>query len=165
MSGFNVLFLCTHNSARSIMAEALFNHWAQGRMQAYSAGSQPRGRIHPMALRALAVRQIADNGLYSKAWDDFAVADAPRMNLVITVCDSAAGEMCPIWPGGPIKAHWGVEEPGSLAEGKPEAEALHIFTMVSEKLERRIQRFLALPLDGMDIATLRQELDQIGRMD
>ncbi|MBF0127441.1 MAG: arsenate reductase ArsC [Magnetococcales bacterium] len=164
MSLLNVLFLCTHNSARSIMAEAILNHEAKGRVQGFSAGSHPRGEVHPLALQALKKRGMSIDGLHSKAWDDFAMPDAPRMSVVITVCDSAAGEMCPIWPGAPIKSHWGVEEPGRLAEGKDNDEALQAFFIVMEKLERRIRRFLELPLESMGAASIKLELDVIERM-
>ncbi|MBF0179522.1 MAG: arsenate reductase ArsC [Magnetococcales bacterium] len=165
MSRFHVLFLCTHNSARSLMAEALLNHWAQGRMQAFSAGSHPSGAAHPLALQALAQRGIATQGLHGKAWDLFTQHDAPRISLVITVCDNAAGEICPIWPGAPLKAHWGVAEPGRLAAGKTTEEALRAFSDILEQLERRILRFLELPLEGMDPLSIKKELDVIGRMD
>lgn len=164
MNPLNVLFLCTHNSARSIMAEALLAHLGQGRVHAFSAGSQPRGAVHPLALVALERRGIPLEGLYSKAWDEFALPDAPRMSVVITVCDSAAGEMCPIWPGGPLKAHWGVEEPGRLAEGKNGDKAVEAFSSVMEILERRIRHFLALPLEDMETPAIKRELDRIGQM-
>lgn len=165
MSHFNLLFLCTHNSARSIMAEALLNHWAEGRVRGYSAGSHPRGEVHPLALRSLAARGLPVAGLSSKAWDTFAAPDAPPMSIVITVCDGAAGEVCPIWPGSPIKAHWGVEEPGRLATGKPDAEALQAFLTVLERLERRIRRFLDLPLEEMEATVIKHHLDRIGQTD
>ncbi|MEO5362268.1 MAG: arsenate reductase ArsC [Magnetococcus sp. DMHC-8] len=158
----NVLFLCTHNSARSIMAEALLNHWAQGRVRAFSAGSHPRGDVHPLALQALQMRGVPVDGLRSKGWDEFATPGAPCLSVVITVCDSAAGEMCPIWPGGPIKSHWGVAEPGRLAVGQTREEALGAFAAALDKLERRIRDFLTLPLDSMDAASLKEALDGIG---
>ncbi|MBF0190836.1 MAG: arsenate reductase ArsC [Magnetococcales bacterium] len=164
MSLLNVLFLCTHNSARSIMAEAILNHEAQGRVDGFSAGSHPRGQVHPLALQALEERGVSIDGLHSKAWDEFAMPDAPRMSVVITVCDRAAGEMCPIWPGAPIKSHWGVEEPGRLAEGMADGTARQAFNTVLEKLERRIRRFLELPLESLDAASIKHELDVIGRM-
>ncbi|MBF0309029.1 MAG: arsenate reductase ArsC [Magnetococcales bacterium] len=160
---FNMLFLCTHNSARSILAEALLNHWARGRVKAFSAGSHPRAEVNPLALQALRAREISVRGLHSKAWDLFATPKAPRLAVVITVCDSAAGEICPIWPGGPIKAHWGVEEPSLLAQGKSPDETLNAFISVLEKLQRRVRLFLDLPLENMDSAGLKMELDRIGK--
>ncbi|NGZ06450.1 MAG: arsenate reductase ArsC [Magnetococcales bacterium] len=168
MSGsttLHVLFLCTHNSARSIMAEAMLNHWGTGRVRGYSAGSHPSGQIQSMALAVLDHWNIPTNNLRSKNWDEFAQPAAPAMDLVVTVCDQAAGEMCPIWPGGPLKAHWGVEEPGALAAGQPPEAALDLFMQVAIKLRRRIQRFLDLPLATLDARTLKQELDRIGHMD
>jgi arsenate reductase len=164
MSILNVLFLCTHNSARSIMAEALLRHMAEGRVNVFSAGSHPRGEVHPLALEVLEKRGISTAGLHSKAWDDFATPQAPRMSVVITVCDGAAGEMCPIWPGAPIKSHWGVEEPGRLAEGRTDEMARQAFGSVLEKLERRIQCFLELSLEEMEDASIKQALDLIGQM-
>ncbi|MBF0284001.1 MAG: arsenate reductase ArsC [Magnetococcales bacterium] len=161
---FNVLFLCTHNSARSIMAEALLNHWARGRVRAFSAGSSPSGTIHPLALRWLHTRDVALEGLRSKSWEAFAQPGAPGMKMVITVCDGAAGEVCPIWPGGPMKAHWGVPEPGALAAGREEGEGLEVFARIGGVLEHRIRRMLDAPLETMDGAALKALLDAIGRM-
>ncbi|MBF0183896.1 MAG: arsenate reductase ArsC [Magnetococcales bacterium] len=163
MSGIHVLFLCTHNSARSIMAEALLNHLAAGRVRGYSAGSHPSGTVHPLALAVLQQAGIATDSLRSKDWDTFTLPDAPRMNLVITVCDQAAGEICPIWPGGPRKAHWGVAEPGALAAGKSTAEALPIFAQVAALLQQRIERFLALPLESLSAAELQQAAHSIAQ--
>ncbi|MBF0262841.1 MAG: arsenate reductase ArsC [Magnetococcales bacterium] len=165
MSRLNVLFLCTHNSARSILAEALLNHHAGERVAAHSAGSHPSGEVHPLALRALAERGIAVAGARSKVWDEFARPEAPPMGVVITVCDGAAGEMCPIWPGAPLKAHWGVAEPGRLAEGLDEQAALELFRGTLERLERRVRAFLELPLESLDPASLKRALDRIGGMD
>ncbi|MBF0098597.1 MAG: arsenate reductase ArsC [Magnetococcales bacterium] len=161
----NVLFLCTHNSARSILAEALLNHLGAGRIRGYSAGSHPGGQVHPLALAVLQEWGLPTESLRSKNWDEFATPDAPPMQLVVTVCDQAAGEMCPIWPGGPLKAHWGVEEPGALAADMTDEAALAVFRRVGHKLRRRIVRFLELPLAEMDVAKLRTALNQIGQME
>lgn len=165
MSRINILFLCTHNSARSIMAEALLNHLGDGSVQGYSAGSHPGGQIHPLALATLQQWGIPTDHLRSKNWDEFARPGAPVMDLVVTVCDQAAGEMCPIWPGGPLKAHWGVEEPGAMAIGKRQDEALEVFRQIGEKLRRRIHRFLSLPRENLDAVALKSELDRIGQME
>lgn len=159
----HVLFLCTHNSARSILAEALMNHLGAGRVRAFSAGSFPRQRVHPAALRVLLQRGISTTGLESKSWDRFTQPDAPPMDLVITVCDDAAGEICPIWPGAPCKAHWGLGDPSAQAAGKGEAETLVLFARACDTMERRIRAFLALPRK-MEPQPWLQEIQRIGTM-
>ena len=148
----NILFLCTHNSARSILAEAAMNHLGQGRIQAFSAGSSPREnkQPHPLALKALQAAGISTAGLSSKAWDVFAAPEAPQMDLVVTVCDSAAGEVCPFWPGHPAKAHWGYADP-SQAPGS-EADKLAAFSQTLDAIQKRLQAFMALPWDKLDPA-------------
>lgn len=155
----NVLFLCTGNSARSILGEALLNQMGSGSFRAYSAGSQPKGEVHPMALEVLRGVHIGTDGLRSKSWNEFAGQDAPEFDLILTVCDNAAGETCPIWPGRPISAHWGIEDPAAV-EG-PGQEAA--FLKALHYLRNRISRLLALPLDSLDEMSLRQELRAIGR--
>ncbi len=157
----NVLFLCTGNSARSILAEGILNHKGAGRFTAFSAGSQPSGRVRPEALAQLTCSGIATEGLRSKSWDEFAVADAPRMHFIFTVCDNAAGEVCPLWPGQPVTAHWGVADPAA-AQGTPEAVA-RAFREAYAVLDRRIGLFLALPVATLKDLDLRRELEAIGR--
>ena len=146
----HVLFLCTHNSARSILAEAALNHLGQGRFIAFSAGSSPRERQqpNPLALQVLQAAGMATGGLRSKSWDEFAGDGAPQMDLVITVCDNAAGEACPYWPGHPATAHWGYADP-SLAEGTPE-QRLEAFSQTLRAITRRLEQLVALPADRMD---------------
>lgn len=146
----NVLFLCTHNSARSILAEALLNHLGQGRFKGFSAGSSPREnqRPNPMALQVLTMAGITTDGLHSKSWDVFGTADAPRMDLVITVCDNAAGEVCPFWPGQPATAHWGYPDPSEV-KGTP-AEQLEAFRQTLHAMRRRLELLVNLPLTGLD---------------
>lgn len=158
----NVLFLCTGNSARSIMAEALMNFWGKGQFQGYSAGSHPKGAVHPSALELLRRLNLPTEGLHSKSWEEFAQPTAPKMDFVFTVCDRAAGETCPIWPGQPITAHWGVADPAAV-EGD-EMEQIQAFHRVFRELELRIQRFVSLPIGSMDAVTLQQKLHEIGRM-
>ena len=138
----HVLVLCTGNSARSILAEALLNHLGQGRIRAYSAGSKPAGKVNPLALRTLREQNVPVTEARSKSWDEFAAPDAPRMDIVITVCDSAAGETCPLWPGTPVKVHWGVPDPAQAVG--TEAERLHAFTEAYRMIEKRVQRLVAL---------------------
>ena len=163
MSGktYNVLFLCTHNSARSILAEAHLNHIGKGRFIAYSAGSHPSGSINPMTIQILRQTGYAVDGLRSKGWDEFAVPGAPRMDFVITVCDSAAGEVCPVWPGQPMTAHWGFEDP-SQAKGTEE-ERRRVFQRVSQQITERIRLFLSLPMEKLDALSLQQRLKDIGK--
>lgn len=156
---YNVLFLCTGNSARSILGEALLNQMGRGNFRAYSAGSQPKGEVHQMALQVLRGVGIGTDGLRSKSWDEFATAGAPEFDFIFTVCDNAAGESCPIWPGRPTSAHWGIEDPAGV-EG-PEQEAA--FLKALHYLRNRISMFLALPLDSLEEMSVRDELSAIGR--
>lgn len=156
----NVLFLCTGNSARSVMAEALLNHVAGGRFRAYSAGSHPAGRVNPFALELLHGEGIATQGLRSKGWEEFARPGAPAMDFILTVCDNAAGETCPIWPGKPVTAHWGVADPAAVegADGAKRAA----FREAAEILRRRIARLASLPLGTLDAASIQARLREIG---
>ena len=158
---YNVLFLCTGNSARSIMAEAILNRKGQPTFTAYSAGSYPTGIVRPEALKQLEIAHLPTAGARSKNWDEFAKPGAPRMDFVFTVCDSAAKEACPIWPGQPMTAHWGVPDPAA-ASGTPEAieRAFRDAFMI---LDRRISLFLCLPLASLDALAIKKEVDRIGR--
>ena len=158
---YNVLFLCTGNSARSILAEALVNHWGRGRFRGLSAGSFPKGKVHPMALRLLQHLNMPTEGLRSKSWDEFAAPGAPPLDFVITVCDNAAGEVCPIWPGQPMTAHWGVPDPAAV-EGT-ELEQMNAFRETFRTLENRIRIFTSLPLESIERMKLKEHLDEIGR--
>jgi arsenate reductase len=159
MSGpYNVLFLCTGNSARSILAEAVLNRDGAGRFRAYSAGSYPKGEVHPMAVQLLGDLGFATEGLRSKSWDEFAQEDAPELDFVFTVCDNAAGEVCPAWPGQPMTAHWGIEDP-ALVEG-PEQRAA--FERALFYLRNRISLFLNLPIESLDKMSLQHHLTEIG---
>jgi arsenate reductase (thioredoxin) len=158
---YNVLFLCTGNSARSILAEGILNHRAQGGFKAYSAGSHPSGRVRPEALKQLELAGIPATGLRSKSWDEFATPGSPRMNFVFTVCDNAAHEVCPIWPGQPMTAHWGIADPAAV-EGSPE-EIERAFHDAFALLDRRISHFLSLPLATLENLATQRELDSIGR--
>ncbi|MDB5525207.1 MAG: ArsR family transcriptional regulator [Rhizobium sp.] len=160
---YNVLFLCTGNSARSILGESILNHEGRGRFRAFSAGSHPKGEVHPLALRELEVLGYPSTGFRSKNWDEFAEPDAPGMDFIFTVCDSAAGEACPVWLGHPMTAHWGVEDPAAV-EGT-EAERQQAFAQAARFLKNRIGSFLNLPLASIDKMALEQRLKQIGRMD
>ena len=159
----NVLFLCTHNSARSIMAEALLNHLGQGRFRAFSAGSEGGPGPKPMALKVLAVEGIPTEGLSSKTWDVFAAPGAPVMDLVITVCDQAAGEACPLWPGQPVTAHWGIEDPSAVEGSQIERE--RAFVSALRYLRNRIEVLLALPLTSLDQMALARKVRQIGGLE
>jgi arsenate reductase len=159
---YNTLFLCTGNSARSILGEALLNHWGKGRFRAYSAGSFPKGAVHPMALELLRYMGLPTEGLRSKSWSEFASADAPIMDFVITVCDNAANEICPIWPGKPITAHWGVPDPAAV-EGS-EAERMAAFREAYRRLETRIQAFCVAADRAAERAEQTRETDRIGRL-
>ena len=156
---YNVLFLCTGNSARSILAEAILNREGRGRFNAYSAGSYPKGAVHPQALRLLGELGFQTDGYRSKSWDEFATDGAPQLDFVFTVCDNAAGEACPLWPGQPMTAHWGIEDPAAV-EGDGQARA---FRNAFYSLQRRIQLFLALPLASIDELSLQTRLHEIGR--
>ena len=157
---FNILFLCTGNSARSILAEGLANHLSAGRLRAYSAGSQPMGRVNPLALDTLRELGCATDGMSSKSWDVFAAPDAPPMDFVVTVCDSAAGEACPYWPGTPMTAHWGFPDP-SHVEGDDEARR-NAFAKTAQAISHRLRLFLSLPMDKLDQLSLQRELRSIG---
>ncbi|RJG11766.1 arsenate reductase ArsC [Massilia cavernae] len=157
---YNVLFLCTGNSSRSIMAEAMLNAASKGRFHAYSAGSHPAGKVHPFALEQISSIGYPLNNLRSKPWGEFASADAPHMDFVITVCDKAAGEVCPIWPGQPVSAHWSFADP-ALAAGT-DAEIRHAFAKVCREIKIRLDPFQALPIEKLEKLTLKHELDQIG---
>ena len=157
----NLLFLCTGNSARSIMAEALLNRDGAGRFRAYSAGSQPKGEPHPAALALLEEQGFPVDGLRSKSWEEFAAADAPQMDLIITVCDSAASETCPIWPGHPTTAHWGIEDPATV-DGDGQRQA---FFNALTYLQRRISLLLNLPDAELDALAWRDRVREIGRLD
>jgi arsenate reductase len=156
----NVLFLCTGNSARSIMAEAILNHRGAGRFSAYSAGSHPSGSVRPEALAQLAKAGLPTTGLRSKSWDEFAAPNAPKLDFVFTVCDSAAAEQCPFWPGQPMTAHWGIPDPAAVT-GSPEQIA-RAFATAFATLERRISLFLALPISTLEKLSLQQALNKIG---
>ncbi|MGZ3274078.1 MAG: arsenate reductase ArsC [Caulobacteraceae bacterium] len=161
---YNVLFLCTGNSARSIMAEAIMNRVGAGRFKAYSAGSHPSGQVNPNALALLKRMNHPTEGLRSKPWDEFSRAtnlDAPELDFVFTVCDNAAGEMCPIWPGQPMSAHWGLPDPAAF-EGS-EAERSVVFADTYRMLNNRISLFVNLPIRGLDRLSLQKRLDQIGK--
>ena len=157
---YNVLFLCTGNSARSIMAEVLLEHWGRGRFKGYSAGSFPKGAVHPLALDLLENADLDTRGLRSKSWDEFAEPGAPEMDLVFTVCDRAAGEVCPIWPGNPVTAHWGVADPAAV-EGT-QAEKRRAFREAYLVLENRIKLFTSLRLDALDRLAVKRKVDEIG---
>src|ERR1022692_2773649 len=158
---YNVLFLCTGNSARSIMAEAILNYRGRPNFTAYSAGSQPAGVVRPEGLREIERARLPTNGLRSKSWEEFAQPGAPEMNFVFTVCDNAAKEVCPIWPGQPMTAHWGVPDPAAVHG--TEAEVERAFREAFFILERRISLLLCLPLKTLDSLALKRELDNIGQ--
>jgi protein-tyrosine-phosphatase len=158
---FNVLFLCTGNSARSILAEQLINYWGGGHFHGFSAGSHPKGTVHPIALELLQHMKLPTVGLRSKSWDEFAAPGGLPLDFVFTVCDNAAGEICPCWPGQPLTAHWGVEDPAAV-EGS-EAERWLAFRKAFKQLEARIRVFTSLPIRSLDRIKLQQHLDAIGR--
>lgn len=160
-SHHNVLFLCTGNSARSILAEAILNHKGKGIFSAFSAGSHPSGAVRPEALRQLELAGLSTTELRSKSWDEFAGPDAPKMNFVFTVCDNAAKEVCPLWPGQPITAHWGIPDPAAV-KGTPD-EIERAFRDAFSILDRRIGLFLSLPLSTLEQFSIQRELDHIGR--
>jgi protein-tyrosine-phosphatase len=158
---FNVLFLCTGNSARSIIAEAIINRVGAGKFKGYSAGSMPKGQVHPLAINLLNKLNNDTTGLRSKSWEEFSTPDAPKMDFVFTVCDNAANEVCPFWPGQPMTAHWGVLDPVA-AEGNETQRAL-AFADTYRMLNNRISIFTSLPLKSLDSLTLQRHLDDIGR--
>jgi len=160
---YNVLFLCHGNSARSIIAEALLNELGKGRFKAWSAGSHPRGEVHPMTLDVLRSKQHDISGLRCKGWDEFATPDAPQMDFVITVCDTAAGEVCPSWPGQPISAHWGFADP--VAVTGDEVRIRRAFSQVENQIVNRLRLFLSLPIEKLDRLALKREVDAIGHSD
>ena len=158
----NVLFLCTGNSARSILAEAYLNSAGRGRFKAYSAGSHPAGKVNPFALELLAKNRIDVTGLRSKSWDEFAKPGAPRMDFVFTVCDNAAGEVCPVWPGQPLTAHWGISDPAAATGTNDDRRKA--FVRAFSELTARINLLLALPFDKLDRLALKRKLDDIGKI-
>ncbi len=157
---YNVLFICTGNSARSILAEGLMNHLGTGRFRAFSAGSQPKGAVNPYALRELARLHIPADGFRSKSWDEFAAPGAPVMNFIFTVCDQAAGESCPYWPGQPATAHWGLPDPAAV-EGTEHSKA-QAFHDAAVTLKRRIELMLALPVERLEPMAVHREIQSIG---
>ena len=159
---YNVLFLCTGNSARSILAEGILRSLGAGRFNSFSAGSQPKGEVNPLAIKVLKANGLSDEGYRSKNWSEFTGPDAPKMDFVFTVCDSAAGEACPIWPGQPMTAHWGIEDPASV-EGTP-IEQERAFNDAFRFMRNRIMAFTALPLKSLDALSLSAQLKQIGTL-
>ncbi len=159
---YNVLFLCTGNSARSIFAEVLLDHWGKGRFKGYSAGSFPQGRVHPFAIEHLERLKLPTAGLRSKSWAEFGAPDAPRMDFVITVCDQAAGEVCPVWPGDPVTAHWSIPDPAAVRGS--EAEQRHAFTTAFHALESRIKLLTSLRLEALDRMAIKREVDNIAQL-
>jgi arsenate reductase len=162
-NAFNVLFLCTGNSARSILAEAILNHASNhgGKFRGYSAGSHPKDNPHPFAIELLRRNGIPTEALRSKSWDEFAGPGAPELHFVFTVCDQAAGEQCPYWPGRPVSAHWGLPDPAAVTGGDDEKRRAFLDTFLT--LQRRIDLFAKLPLDSLDASTLAQRVREIGR--
>jgi len=161
---YNVLFLCTGNSARSVMSEALVTILGKGRFQGYSAGSQPTGTVNPFALDQISqfAPSYSTGGMRSKSWDEFALPDAPHMDFIITVCDNAAGETCPFWPGRPATAHWGYEDPAHVTGSDEDKRAA--FSKVFRQIAKRMEAFVALPIESMDEPAVRQAVKQIGEM-
>lgn len=159
---YNVLFLCTGNSARSIMAEALIGHWGKARFKGFSAGSFPKGAVHPLALELLEKAHLDTRGLRSKSWDEFAKPGAPKMDFVFTVCDQAAAETCPVWPGNPLTAHWGVPDPAAV-EGTQDAKR-RAFRIAYQALETRIKLFTSLRLEALDRLAIKRKVDEIGHL-
>jgi arsenate reductase (thioredoxin) len=158
---YNVLFLCTGNSARSVIAEAVLNQLGRGRFKAYSAGSMPTGSVNPYVLDLLQRNQMPVDDVRSKSWDEFARPDAPKMDFVFTVCDQAAGEVCPVWPGQPMTAHWGLEDPALFEDSEAQQRAVKNAFM---QLNRRIGIFTSLPFDKIERLSLQKELDDIGAL-
>jgi len=159
---FNVLFLCTGNSARSIMSEALLNFWGKGRFQGFSAGSHPKGEVHPLALEVLHRNRIPVGDARSKSWDEFATPDAPPLDFVFTVCDNAAQEVCPVWPGQPMTAHWGIHDPAAV-EGTME-QKIRAFNKAFRELDARLKIFVSLRIETLDQMALKRALDAIGQV-
>lgn len=157
---YNVLFLCTGNSARSIMAEAILNERGKGKFTAYSAGSHPTGRVNPAAIKQLEMARLPVSELRSKNWDEFGQPDAPHLDFIFTVCDNAAKEVCPIWPGQPMTAHWGIPDPATVSGGY--LQVARAFRDAFMALERRISLFISLPLESLDNLAIKREIDQIG---
>lgn len=157
---YNILFLCTGNSARSILAEAIMNRVGEGTFRAYSAGSHPKGVVHPAALNLLRGRDFPTEGLRSKSWDEFAAEGASELDFIVTVCDDAAGEICPIWPGKPIRAHWGIADPAAV-QGT-EAESNLAFAEAYRQLQNHIRLFVSLPIDKLDGLSIKRRVDEIG---
>jgi len=160
---YNVLFLCTGNSARSILAESIMNRLGKARFRAYSAGSHPNGEVNPFALDLLKSLDFPTEGLRSKSWDEFAAAHGPHFDFVITVCDNAAGEICPVWIGKPTTAHWGIPDPAAVQGTDIEKKAA--FNQAFKLLDRRIKLFLSLPLSSIDAMRIKEEMDAIGKTD
>jgi arsenate reductase len=160
---YNVLVLCTGNSARSILGEVLFNVLGKGRFVAYSAGSKPGGRVNPYAVELLQQKGFDTTSLRSKSWDEFATPASPKIDFIFTVCDNAAGETCPIWPGKPASAHWGIPDPAAMEGGDAAKRAA--FSKAYEQLERRIQLFMGLPIEKLDKLSLKAKLAEIGRIE
>ncbi len=158
---YNVLFLCTGNSARSILAESLLNHWGRGKFRGFSAGSFPKGQVHPMAIELLGRMNLPTEGLRSKSWDEFAAPGAPPLDFILTVCDNAAGEVCPVWPGKPMTAHWGIADPAA-ADGT-DAEKAFAFRRALKELESRIKLLTDLPIASLDRMKLQESLRAIGK--
>jgi arsenate reductase (thioredoxin) len=161
MGPYNVLFLCTGNSARSIMAEALLNFWGHGRFHAFSAGSHPKGEVHPMALEIMERSHLPTEGARSKSWDEFARPGAPKLDFVFTVCGNAAKEQCPHWPGQPMTAHWGIDDPAAV-EGTHDAQ-VRAFNRALQELDARIKLFTSLPFESLDKMALQERLHDIAR--
>lgn len=157
---YHILFLCTGNSARSIMAEALVTTMGKGRFRGFSAGSRPNGKVNPFAIEQVKKTGYPVDGLRSKSWDEFAAADAPRMDVIITVCDNAAGETCPYWPGHPVTAHWGFEDPAAVEGSDQQKRAA--FDRIFRQIAARMQALVDIPIDALDQAALRQEIARIG---
>jgi protein-tyrosine-phosphatase len=160
---YNVLFLCTGNSARSILAESIINKWGKGRFRGFSAGSHPNGKVNPLALDLLKSLDFPIEGLHSKSWDEFAESSGTNFDFIITVCHNAAGETCPVWTGMPITGHWGIPDPAAV-EGTEIAKKA-AFTAAFKALERRIKLFLSLPISSIDQIRIKEQMDAIGKTD
>ena len=158
---YNILFLCTGNSARSILAESLLNHWGRGKFRGFSAGSFPKGQVHPMAMELLVRMNLPTEDLRSKSWDEFAMPGSPQLDFIVTVCDNAAGEVCPVWPGKPVTAHWGIADPAA-ADGT-DADKDFAFRTALKELEGRIKLLIDLPVASLDRMKLQESLRAIGK--